>query len=70
MVLESTIICVDNSQFMRNGDFHPTRLQAQQVSNSPLQLRLDFYTAGRRQSDNSLQDEVQPREQRGPDDPL
>lgn len=30
MVLESTIICVDNSQFMRNGDFHPTRLQAQQ----------------------------------------
>lgn len=30
MVLESTIICVDNSQFMRNGDFLPTRLQAQQ----------------------------------------
>jgi len=29
-VLESTIICVDNSQFMRNGDFMPTRLQAQQ----------------------------------------
>ena len=25
MVLESTIICVDNSQFMRNGDFLPTR---------------------------------------------
>jgi len=30
MVLESTIICVDNSEFMRNGDFLPTRLQAQQ----------------------------------------
>jgi len=30
MVLESTIICVDNSQYMRNGDFNPTRLQAQQ----------------------------------------
>jgi len=30
MVLESTIICIDNSQFMRNGDFLPTRLQAQQ----------------------------------------
>jgi len=30
MVLESTIICVDNSQYMRNGDFLPTRLQAQQ----------------------------------------
>jgi len=30
MVLESTIICIDNSQYMRNGDFNPTRLQAQQ----------------------------------------
>lgn len=30
MVLESTFICVDNSEFMRNGDFQPTRLQAQQ----------------------------------------
>lgn len=30
MVLESTMICVDNSDFMRNGDFLPTRLQAQQ----------------------------------------
>merc|ERR1712203_1202389 len=30
MVLESTILCVDNSEFMRNGDFLPTRLQAQQ----------------------------------------
>lgn len=30
MVLESTIICVDNSEYMRNGDFLPTRLEAQQ----------------------------------------
>lgn len=30
MVLESTIICVDNSEYMRNGDYLPTRLQAQQ----------------------------------------
>ncbi|XP_067129370.1 26S proteasome non-ATPase regulatory subunit 4 isoform X2 [Centruroides vittatus] len=30
MGLESTIVCVDNSEFMRNGDFIPTRLQAQQ----------------------------------------
>jgi len=30
MVLESTFICVDNSEYMRNGDFLPTRLQAQQ----------------------------------------
>ncbi|XP_072177506.1 26S proteasome non-ATPase regulatory subunit 4-like [Diadema setosum] len=30
MVLESTVICVDTSEFMRNGDFIPTRIQAQQ----------------------------------------
>ncbi|CAI4225236.1 unnamed protein product [Auanema sp. JU1783] len=30
MVLESTMICVDNSEWMRNGDFVPTRLQCQQ----------------------------------------
>ncbi|XP_072389334.1 26S proteasome non-ATPase regulatory subunit 4 [Diabrotica undecimpunctata] len=30
MVLESTMICVDNSDYMRNGDFLPSRLQAQQ----------------------------------------
>jgi len=29
-VLESTIICVDDSDFMRNGDFVPTRLAAMQ----------------------------------------
>ncbi|XP_061520894.1 26S proteasome non-ATPase regulatory subunit 4-like isoform X1 [Phycodurus eques] len=30
MVIESTMVCVDNSEYMRNGDFLPTRLQAQQ----------------------------------------
>ncbi|KAL8613304.1 hypothetical protein ACOMHN_052544 [Nucella lapillus] len=30
MGLESTIVCVDNSDYMRNGDFVPTRMQAQQ----------------------------------------
>jgi len=30
MGLESTMVCVDNSDYMRNGDFVPTRLQAQQ----------------------------------------
>lgn len=30
MVLESTVLCVDNSEFMRNGDYLPTRVQAQQ----------------------------------------
>ncbi|KAM8780262.1 LOW QUALITY PROTEIN: 26S proteasome non-ATPase regulatory subunit 4-like [Rhynchonycteris naso] len=29
-VLESTMVCVDNSEYMRNGDFLPTQLQAQQ----------------------------------------
>ncbi|CAH1783151.1 unnamed protein product [Owenia fusiformis] len=30
MVLESTMICVDSSDYMRNGDFLPTRMAAQQ----------------------------------------
>uniref|UniRef100_A0A9J8AUJ9 26S proteasome non-ATPase regulatory subunit 4 n=2 Tax=Cyprinus carpio TaxID=7962 RepID=A0A9J8AUJ9_CYPCA len=30
MGLESTMVCIDNSEYMRNGDFLPTRLQAQQ----------------------------------------
>jgi len=29
MVLEATMICLDNSEYMRNGDFPPTRLDAQ-----------------------------------------
>eukprot|EP00993_Chasmostoma_nieuportense_P001475 NODE_2354_length_1201_cov_61.519553_g2240_i0.p1 GENE.NODE_2354_length_1201_cov_61.519553_g2240_i0~~NODE_2354_length_1201_cov_61.519553_g2240_i0.p1 ORF type:complete len:334 (+),score=111.06 NODE_2354_length_1201_cov_61.519553_g2240_i0:57-1058(+) len=28
MVLEATFLCVDNSEFMRNGDFAPTRMAA------------------------------------------
>lgn len=30
MPLEATVICMDNSEFMRNGDYMPTRLEAQQ----------------------------------------
>jgi len=30
MTLESTVICVDNSEYARNGDFTPSRLGAQQ----------------------------------------
>uniref|UniRef100_A0A2R9ALC2 VWFA domain-containing protein n=1 Tax=Pan paniscus TaxID=9597 RepID=A0A2R9ALC2_PANPA len=30
MVLESAMVCVDNSEYVRNGDFFPTQLQAQQ----------------------------------------
>ncbi|XP_050366042.1 26S proteasome non-ATPase regulatory subunit 4 homolog [Argentina anserina] len=29
MVLEATMICVDNSEWMRNGDYSPSRFQAQ-----------------------------------------
>ena len=29
-MLESTIVCVDNSEYSRNGDFTPSRLGAQQ----------------------------------------
>lgn len=29
MVLEACMICLDNSEYMRNGDYSPTRLQAQ-----------------------------------------
>jgi 26S proteasome regulatory subunit N10 len=30
MVLEATVVCLDNSDWMRNGDYTPTRLEAQQ----------------------------------------
>lgn len=30
MPLESVVICIDNSEYMRNGDYLPTRIQAQQ----------------------------------------
>jgi len=29
MSLESTVVCVDDSEWMRNGDFYPSRLEAQ-----------------------------------------
>eukprot|EP00123_Amoebidium_parasiticum_P006835 comp17688_c0_seq2/m.17549 comp17688_c0_seq2/g.17549 ORF comp17688_c0_seq2/g.17549 comp17688_c0_seq2/m.17549 type:complete len:400 (-) comp17688_c0_seq2:103-1302(-) len=29
MVLEATVICLDNSEWMRNGDYNPTRMEAQ-----------------------------------------
>lgn len=36
MPLEATLICCDNSDFMRNGDYLPTRLLAQQETVSLL----------------------------------
>lgn len=32
MVLEATLICLDNSEWMRNGDFSPSRLMSQHDS--------------------------------------
>uniref|UniRef100_A0AC34QRN9 26S proteasome non-ATPase regulatory subunit 4 n=1 Tax=Panagrolaimus sp. JU765 TaxID=591449 RepID=A0AC34QRN9_9BILA len=41
MVQESTMICIDNSEYMRNGDFTPTRLQCEQeAANMVLQCKL------------------------------
>ena len=28
-ILQATVICMDNSEWMRNGDYTPTRFQAQ-----------------------------------------
>ncbi|THG94764.1 hypothetical protein EW026_g6763 [Hermanssonia centrifuga] len=30
MPLEATMILIDNSEYMRNGDYQPTRFEAQQ----------------------------------------
>ena len=30
MPLEATVVCIDNSEYARNGDYAPTRFQAQQ----------------------------------------
>ena len=46
MVLESTIICVDNSEYTRNGDYLPTRLQAQQVPKA-VPVRRDSHSVNR-----------------------
>ncbi|TKR93890.1 hypothetical protein L596_008263 [Steinernema carpocapsae] len=41
MVQESTMICVDNSDYMRNGDYVPTRMQSQQeAANLIMQCKL------------------------------
>lgn len=41
MVLESTVVCIDNGEFMRNGDFIPTRMQAQiEAANLIIQCKL------------------------------
>jgi 26S proteasome regulatory subunit N10 len=29
MPLEATVVCIDNSEYSRNGDYAPTRFQAQ-----------------------------------------
>ncbi|CAG0881215.1 unnamed protein product [Cyprideis torosa] len=49
MVLESTMICIDNSDFMRNGDFAPTRIQAQQDA-----VNLLFHSKTRQNPENNV----------------
>mmetsp|Transcript_23280 Transcript_23280/g.32158 ORF Transcript_23280/g.32158 Transcript_23280/m.32158 type:complete len:403 (-) Transcript_23280:50-1258(-) len=44
MVLEATMVCVDNSEWMRNGDLNPSRFEAQSEAISLL--------AGQRTQDN------------------
>ena len=41
MVLESTIVCVDNSEYSRNGDFAPTRFVSATIPGSKSLLALD-----------------------------
>jgi hypothetical protein len=31
MVLEATILCIDNSEYVRNSDYYPTRFQVVQI---------------------------------------
>ena len=63
MVLESTTICVDKSQFIRNGNFNPTRLPS-----SAGCFHLNFFCylkfSGHHKPNQALQDQVQ----RCPDD--
>ncbi|CAF4734962.1 unnamed protein product [Rotaria sp. Silwood1] len=49
MPLESTIICIDNSDFMRDGDFIPTRMQVQQDA-----VSLIFHAKTRSNPENNV----------------
>ena len=42
MPLEATIIIVDNSEYMRNGDYQPSRFDAQaDAANTVFQTKID-----------------------------
>lgn len=42
MPLEATMMIIDNSEYMRNGDYQPTRLQAQaDAVNVVFQTKID-----------------------------
>lgn len=36
MVLEAAMVCLDNSDYMRNGDFAPNRLESQRDATANL----------------------------------
>ena len=46
MVLESVIVCIDNSEFSRNGDYFPTRLEAQKDAGLSLIFRVFCFFGG------------------------
>ena len=42
MPLEATMLIIDNSEYMRNGDYHPTRFEAQaDAVNVVFQTKID-----------------------------
>ena len=42
MPLEATMLIIDNSEYMRNGDYHPTRFEAQSDAvNVVFQTKID-----------------------------
>merc|ERR1712176_31885 len=59
MTLESTVICVDNSEYCRNGDYAPTRLLAQRdainmVTRSKLKQNAEYTCALFTMANNGL----------------
>ena len=72
MPLETTMICVDNSEWMRNGDYTPSRFEAQHDAGGSLAAPIRrcasmVLTARNRHSKHDLrhQDAAKPREHCG-----
>jgi hypothetical protein len=48
MVLEATILCLDNSEHVRNSDYAPTRLQVRVATRATLFSSHQIATTARR----------------------